>query len=232
MDLRALVRDESGDILRFLEGLTAEQWETPSLCAGWRVRDVAAHLLVQQAVREYGLLGTLSVAVRNGFSVHRLNAIWIKHCANWSTDRVVDAFRRSFGAEPGGVVWKLLGPESAVRATVIHHQDMRRPLGLLRVIPEERLITTLDVVLTTRGSANLGSHERAQGLRLRATDVAWSRGDGPEVVGPGEALLMALAGRSVALEELTGEGKALLSHRMQPVTAMGPARIIRTLAMR
>lgn len=97
---------------------------------------------------------------------------------------------------------------------MIHDQDMRRALGLQRIVPGERVRAALDVVLTPKGSMNLGSYQRAEGLRLRADDIDWSWGSGPEVVGSAEAILMALAGRSVALVELSGEGLSTLSARV------------------
>jgi hypothetical protein len=84
---------------------------------------------------------------------------------------------------------------------------LRRPLGLARSIPPERLIAVLDVVLTPKASANLGSRNRSRELRLRATYLEWNWGNGPDVAGPAEAILMALAGRSSALAELDGEGR-------------------------
>ena len=126
----------------------------------------------------------------------------------------MEGFAKTIG--DAGRYTRLLGPEVGLRATVIHHQDMRRPLGQARSIPPERLIAVLNAVVTQKGSRNLGSRERSESLRLRATDVDWESGDGPEVSGPGEAILMVLAGRSSALNELSGEGKDLLAARDQP----------------
>jgi len=105
--------------------------------------------------------------------------------------------------------------DRGVRAMVIHHQDMRRPLGMRRAVPEERLRAALDVILTPRGSTNLGSFERGSGLRLQATDIDWSWGDGPEVLGPAESILMAVAGRRGTLADLSGPGLPILASRIQ-----------------
>ena len=59
----------------------------------------------------------------------------------------------------------------------------------------------------------LGAKRRISGLRLRASDVDWSTGDGPEVTGPLASLVLAMTGRTVALGDLTGEGLATLSAR-------------------
>ena len=213
-DTWKLVRQERVDVLSFLRELSAEQWETLSLCEGWKVRDVAIHLLVEEAVNELGLTRTLMKMVRWRFSVHRANAWWVDRNADRPTSSIVEGFAKTIG--DAGRYSRLLGPEVGLRATVIHHQDMRRPLGQSRSIPPERLIAVLNAVLTQKGSRNLGSRERSGSLRLRATDVEWESGDGPEVSGPGEAILMVLAGRSSALNELSGEGKDLLAARDQP----------------
>jgi uncharacterized protein (TIGR03083 family) len=209
-----LVRQERVDVLSFLRELSAEQWETPSLCEGWKVRDVAIHLLVEEAVSELGLTRTLMKMVRWRFSVDRANAWWVDRNSDRLTSSIVEGFAKTID-DPGRYS-RLLGPEVGLRANVIHHQDMRRPLGQGRSIPPERLIAVLNAVVTQKGSRNLGSRERSGSLRLRATDVEWESGDGPEVSGPGEAILMVLAGRSSALNELSGEGKDLLAARDQP----------------
>ena len=64
------------------------------------------------------------------------------------------------------------------------------------------------------GNPRLGAGRRIRGLALRATDVDWTHGSGPEVTGPGEALLMAMTGRPAALDDLEGPGKATLAQRL------------------
>lgn len=94
---------------------------------------------------------------------------------------------------------------------MIHQQDIRRPLGLHRSIPPDRLRAALEFAKTApviRGSW----HRR--GLRMVATDLDWSAGTGPEVHGPGEALLLAISGRSASVEELSGPGVPTLRPRL------------------
>jgi uncharacterized protein (TIGR03083 family) len=98
---------------------------------------------------------------------------------------------------------------------IIHQQDIRRPLGLVRDVPPERVLPILDYCLTRVGSTVLvpGVTKRAAGLRLVATDLAWSAGDGPEVHGTAEAILMGINGRRAALPDLDGPGVQLLASR-------------------
>src|SRR5262249_47101621 len=97
--------------------------------------------------------------------------------------------------------------------TMLHGQDIRRGLGMQRDFPADRLIAVLDQLAPR--NAILGVRRRLDGLRLRATDVDWRHGEwGPEVVGSGEALMMAMAGRSAALGDLGGEGAVTLRLRL------------------
>lgn len=93
----------------------------------------------------------------------------------------------------------------------IHHQDIRRSLRRPRAIPSDRLVRVLGLV---PGNPRLGAGRRIRGLRLRATDVDWAHGSGPEVTGPGEALLMAMAGRPAAVADLAGPGRDTLAGRL------------------
>ncbi len=61
-----------------------------------------------------------------------------------------------------------------------------------------------------------GGKSRAKGLRLTAPDIDWTHGSGPTVSGPGEALLVALAGRPSGLTDLTGDGVPTLAERQGP----------------
>ncbi|MGH8996865.1 MAG: maleylpyruvate isomerase family mycothiol-dependent enzyme [Acidimicrobiales bacterium] len=207
------VLEERQDILGFARSLNSDQWEMPSLCTGWRIKDVAAHLLVDEPVQAGMARRVLPLLAKQRFSVDRVNSAWIAQNRDRAPGSIVDLFQED-SLRGVGVIGHLLGPAVALRALVIHHQDMRRPLRCDREVSPDRLVASLDALLTRKGSVSIGSRSRARGLRLRALDVAWSYGDGPEVFGPGEAMVMALAGRGVALEDLKGEGKAVLAERM------------------
>ncbi|HWD24226.1 MAG TPA: hypothetical protein VG368_02070, partial [Acidimicrobiales bacterium] len=90
-------------------------------------------------------------------------------------------------------------------------EDIRRPLGLEHRAPEAALVT----IANSWKSSNIliGAKRRIAGVRLRATDSEWSHGDGPEVVGPLNALVLAMTGRKGAHGELTGDGLAVLAIR-------------------
>ena len=202
-----MVEAERADVHAFLSSLVPSQWDVPSVCEGWRVRDVAAHMLVDEPLRELGVPRAVMKAIGFRMSVHRINAWWIER--NYSRDptSIVQAFDGPF--VPGGIS-KKLGPSGVLRGLVIHHQDMRRSLGVPRTVPTDRVVRVLERALTQEGSRNLGSYERGVGLRLQADDIEWSSGSGPLVHGTIEALLMSIAGRPCALAELSGDGLEVL----------------------
>ena len=106
----------------------------------------------------------------------------------------------------------MFGGGIALTDGTIHHQDIRRALNVPRTIPPERLIPVLNFAL---GAPTLPAKKNSKGLRLTATDIDWTTGDGPDITGPGEALLMAVAGRTDSLSELTGPGLEILKPRLQ-----------------
>jgi uncharacterized protein (TIGR03083 family) len=103
---------------------------------------------------------------------------------------------------------------------MIHQQDIRRPLGIPREIPSGRLVAVLHTCLGRVDSLIIGVKARshARGLTLFATDIDWSWGAGPEVRGPAEAILMAVAGRAHAVGELTGAGATTLASRLRAIS--------------
>ena len=200
-----LARAEREDFADFLAGLAPEQWRRPSLCAGWSVRDVAAHCVSFEGLSPAELAARF---LRGRLQTDRINGIAVAALADASTDELIALLRdnatpRGLGAGFGGRV--------ALTDNMIHHQDIRRPLGLPRRIPVERLTAALDFA---RWAPTIRGAWPARGVRLVATDVPWAFGKGPEVRGPGEALLLAMAGRRAALDDLDGPGAGKLAARL------------------
>jgi hypothetical protein len=103
-------------------------------------------------------------------------------------------------------------PVNMLADTVCHSADIRRPLGIKRSAPED---TVVEVAESLKGVGfPVGASKRIAGLRLTATDVAWSTGNGPSVEGPAESLILAMAGRPAGLDDCTGDGVAVLKSRM------------------
>lgn len=203
-DTMALARDERTDIAEFLASLTPEQWDAPTLCEGWRVRDVVAHMYSYEDLGWVGLAGRMAKA---GFNVDRANAMGVADHADKSPGDLSALARDHI--QPAGLT-AMMGGKIALTDGMIHQQDIRRPFGLPRGIPPERLAAALD---TARGAPTISGAKRTKGLRLVATDIDWASGEGSEVRGAGEALLMAIAGRRGIANELDGPGVATLAER-------------------
>jgi uncharacterized protein (TIGR03083 family) len=201
----SLARDERADLADLLTTLTPAQWEAPSLCAAWRVRDVVAHVF---SYEELGIGGLVGRFVTGGVLPDRVNAAGVAAYADHSTDDLVALVKDHL--QPRGLTAGF-GGRIALTDGLIHHQDIRRPLGLPRGIPPERLRSALRFART---APTIGAAKRIRGLTLVASDLDWAAGKGPAVDGPAEALLMAIAGRHGVVGELSGPGKQTLVDRI------------------
>ncbi len=204
-DVLSLARDERADIAEFLATLTPEQWEAPTLCAGWRVRDVVAHMISYDELDGRGLARRFA---EGRLRLTRINALGVARNASRGPDELLALLKESL--EPRGLL-SAFGGRVALVDGLIHHQDIRRPLGMPRAVPAERLLVALPFA---RIAPPIRGFWRARGLRLVATDLGWATGSGPEVQGPAEAILMAVAGRRDVVAELTGPGQPRLADRI------------------
>jgi uncharacterized protein (TIGR03083 family) len=195
---------ERSDLAAFLETLSPEDWHAPSLCEKWTVKDVVAHVVSYEELTPLGLVRRFAKG-----RVMRANEVGVEEFSPMSPQQLMDFLGRHL--RPRGLTAGFGGMIALVDGT-IHHQDIRRALGRQRTIPTDRLEQILPLV---PGNPRLGAGRRVKGLRLQATDVAWEHGTGPEVRGPGEALLMAMAGRPDAIDELEGPGQATLANRLR-----------------
>ncbi|MFC5949618.1 maleylpyruvate isomerase family mycothiol-dependent enzyme [Pseudonocardia lutea] len=204
-DLTPLARAEREDLADLLESLAPEQWEAPTLCERWRVREVAAHVV---SYDDLGRGGFLRALARARFSGERANDACLAPFAELDPEDLVAAVRAR--TTPAGLTAGF-GGRVALVDWIIHQQDLRRPLGLPRTVPAERLRPALDFA---RFAPPIRAFPRIRGLRLVADDLDWAAGKGPEVRGPGEALLLAMAGRRGVTGELTGPGVPTLAARI------------------
>lgn len=203
-DLWATIAAERGALASDLAGLAPAQWDTPSLCAGWTVRDIVAHLSATASLNPATFL--LNMA-RAGFNFDRFaNGQIAKHR----------------GADPAATLAEFRGLQNSTSAppgpktswlgeVVVHGEDARRPLGIPHTYPPDAVREAIDFY---KGSNMLiGSKNRIAGLALSATDQDWRHGDGEAVEGPLLSLLLATTGRAAACDDLTGPGVATLRSR-------------------
>lgn len=209
-DYSRLRWDELASISEFVSALSDEQWNQATLCEGWRVRDVISHMTLGYTTPMLPLVGELA---KYRFNVPKASAgLSVKYGTDHTPDQLKATFQSIHRDHVRKGIARVIPTKEGLLDHVVHHQDMRRPLGMQRQVPEERLVAALGVAPGVNGF--VGSKKRAAGLRLVATDVEWTNGDGPEVRGSGEAILLALTGRPIVLDELAGEGVATLRERL------------------
>ena len=192
-------------LAEFLETLMPEQWHEPSLCTGWRVRDVVGHLISYDDLSTPALVGWF---VRGRLSIARINAIGVAQAAFLTPDQLLERLRHHL--TPARLAAGFNGGIGLVDG-MIHQQDIRRALSQPRTIPADRLAFALDFALR---APTLPARKLTRRLRLVADDLDWASGTGPEVIGTGEALLMAAAGRRGVAHELSGPGRPELDRRI------------------
>lgn len=209
MDHFAEIADERRGFADLIDTLTAEQLATPSLCVGWTVHDIAAHLVLPM-VTGLGAVAVELVRARGNFD--RANMALTRSLARIKSPAELAALLRKH-AESRFTPPVGLGSIAPLTDAIVHGQDARRPLGIAREIPPARLLAILDFQVSPLAARGFVPKARTAGLSFAASDLDWTAGDGPLVQGTGEALMMALCGRRVALDELTGDGLAEFASR-------------------
>jgi uncharacterized protein (TIGR03083 family) len=204
VDIWGIVHGERKALAADLKPLDENQWTTPSLCGEWTVRDVLAHMTATAKTTPATFFPKM---LANGFSFSRMQAKNVSAERGTST---ADTLARFVAVEtsvkhPPGPVDSWLGE------SIVHAEDIRRPLGLHREYPMDAVVQVADFYKNS--NLIIGTKRRIEGLTLRATDTEWSHGTGPEVSGPMLDLLMAMTGRKAADSQLTGEGVATLRAR-------------------
>lgn len=190
-----------------LEGLSAEQLATPSLCAGWDVGTVGAHLA--DAAAPNALNEFLMDLVRAGGRLHRANDAAARRARGRPVTATVALLRERADSQ---VAPPVTGARGALTEVLVHEGDMRLPLNLPFEPSHMAVRPALDFVTTGR-PIGFVPRGRLRGLRLVAPDMGWSWGEGLELRGAGIDLLMAACGRTAVLPRLEGPGVIRLRSR-------------------
>lgn len=192
-------------LLDQLDGLTPEQWNTASLCDGWRVRDVLGHLVSILDVPTWKfMIGVFSLA---GFN-RRADKIAREYGDRDPAD-LVTLYRKLAPkrmAPPG------VGPIAPLTDVMTHSFDITRPLGLPAIYEPVAARAVLSKM--AGGFPGFVSKKQVAGLRFSTTDLDWTTGTGAEVSGPVRDMLLVVAGRKAGLDGLGGPGVALLRERL------------------
>lgn len=200
------VADERRSIAALVNGLDSEQLATESLCVGWDVKTVAAHLISDFTD---GFWGFLASGVRHG-----------------SINRGIDALARRRARVPAAEIAETLrleadqrlsppvtGPLSGLTDVLVHGADMRIPLQIPHRPDPQHVARVIDFLT---GPTQLGffPRRRLRGIALHDEDTGQVWGDGELIRGSGVAVMLAVCGRTVAFKDLTGPGVPVLRSRL------------------
>ncbi|WFB06024.1 maleylpyruvate isomerase family mycothiol-dependent enzyme [Streptomyces sp. LX-29] len=196
-EVRAAIAAERQELADLLDSLPEESWDAPSLCAGWRVREVAAHMSLGF---RYSLPRVLLELAKARGGLHRMTDRCARRDAAAHSPRQLAGWLRDNAHHP----WTppVGGFASALGHDVVHGLDITVPLGLERRVPEDRLRVLLRNV--TPSSVRFFGAE-LDGVELRADDLDWSFGSGAPLVGAAQDLLLLAFGRRLPAGRLSGE---------------------------
>lgn len=211
MDREEMWRYIGEQRLAIAEALTEilpDEWERPSLCEGWRVRDVVAHVGL---ATEITLGSALRELVRARGSFHRFIHETAVERAALPSDELIAILRRAATS-------RRLAPGTTTKEPLldilVHAQDIFVPLGREFAMPERPALVAADRIWQIPPPFGFGAKRRLRGLHIEATDANWSRGDGPPVYGSLKAIILLTSGRvTAALPHLSGAGAEVLTAR-------------------
>jgi uncharacterized protein (TIGR03083 family) len=196
-DLQPVVAAEFLALGDLLESATEAQWDTPSLCAGWRVREVIAHMTMAARYSEEEFMAELRAC---DFDFGRLSDQIAARDAELPASELVASLRAEVmqhWTPPGG------GWHGALNHVVIHGLDVTVPLGVPRRSPDATIRVVLDDLTAGGVQARFGTS--IEGRSLQASDLDWSYGSGPVLRGPAEYLALVLCGRATPEGRLEGK---------------------------
>jgi uncharacterized protein (TIGR03083 family) len=196
-DVQLLVAAEYSALASALADISVDAWDTASLCAGWRIREVVAHLTMATRYDETQFLAELQAAE---FDFDRLLNTIAARDANLDVETLLAGLRsdtmQRFTTPDGGSL-------GALSHVVIHGLDVTVPLGIGRVSSDRSVGLVLDGLTANGAQTRFGGV--IEGRTLAATDVVWTWGSGVPLEASGGDLILALTGRAVPAERLRGE---------------------------
>jgi uncharacterized protein (TIGR03083 family) len=190
-DIRDMIAAHRSELAEMLASLPAPRWDEQSLCAGWRVREVVAHITMPFRYSSRRFM--LELAKSRGKFNEMADRCARRDAAAMSPDELTEALRSNANhpwRPPGG------GHAGALTHDVIHGLDITEALGLGLRVPADRLGVVLPNLVTPKGLSFFGVD--LSGIELRATDTGWTFGSGTRVTGTAQDLALRLCGRKAA----------------------------------
>ncbi|MCR1784140.1 maleylpyruvate isomerase family mycothiol-dependent enzyme [Nocardioides carbamazepini] len=200
----AHIHAERAALADLLAGLDDDGWAHDTLCPGWTVHDVAAHVISTPQIGWAAMPGMLARNLGRGYNTMIFREVK-RLGAHATRESILGDFER-YAASTHHVP-TTTSVEPLIDA-LLHHQDIARPLGRHRTMPVEAAVVAADRV--RRLAPLMGTGRLVRSVRLVATDVAWDRGTGPAVTGPIQELLMLASGRAPDPDLVSGDGLAVL----------------------
>ncbi len=195
-DIRAAVAGERTDLAALLGDLPAEDWNKPTLCAGWRVRELVAHMTMPYRLSMPSFV--LGMIKARGNFDRLADRQARRDSAELSPLELTECLRQNINhpwKPPGG------GYQGALSHDVIHGLDITVALGIDRQVPADRMQHVLGDI-KPRQLKYFGVD--LTGIQLRATDLDWTYGTGEPLTGKAQHLLLILCGRTLPAGHLTG----------------------------
>ncbi|TDD21774.1 maleylpyruvate isomerase family mycothiol-dependent enzyme [Kribbella turkmenica] len=206
-----VIEEQRNSLADLLETLTDAECELPSLCDGWRIKDVAAHVaLAPQPPNAWTML---IEAARAGGRFHKLNHDIAVRYADQPVDVLVANLREHATSRR---LPRVTNYRNILFDILVHSQDIAIPLGRHHQMPRDAAEAGANRVWSM-GWPFWAKH-RLRGFRLTATDTDWTVGSGADVQGPIDALLLLLTGRTAVLPRLSGDGVPALTQRTAQTT--------------
>lgn len=200
----AHIHAERRALVATLADLTPEQWAADSLCAGWTVQDVAAHVISHPQIGWAQLPAMVARNVGRGY-----NAMIFREVKRMGASSTRESILADYATYDGSTrkvpTTTVLEP---LIDCLVHHQDIVRPLGLRRDMNLEAAAVAADRARTLAFLS--GTRKLVKSSRMVATDIDWVRGSGPTITGPIQELLMVCMGRARVAADLEGEGTELI----------------------
>jgi uncharacterized protein (TIGR03083 family) len=199
-ELTAMITGHRRQLTDLLAALPASAWDQPSLCAGWRVREVAAHILMTLRTPAWRFAAEMA---RSGGNFNRMADRVARRDGAAAPAELVAALREhgdTIFQPPGG------GVGAGLTHDVVHGLDMTVALGVEHPVPEPTLRAVLDTVNGTQSRKHFGVN--LDGIRLQADDIDWSCGSGQVVSGSAQDLALVACGRRLPAGRLQGGASA------------------------
>ncbi|WP_345417711.1 maleylpyruvate isomerase family mycothiol-dependent enzyme [Actinomycetospora chlora] len=205
-ELHAAITAERLSLADVIDTLTPDQWRHPSLCTGWTVDTLVAHLTLTSRITPFEAVRAM-IGAR--FDINRMiDRTARARAAEYPPADLAAQYRESatWTGRPLGT-----RPRDPLVDVLVHGQDLARPLHIPHAMPPDHVVPALEYAVA---ASFYGASTRLAGLRLVATDADWAHGDGSEVHGPSGELLLVTTGRAAGLPGLEGPGVDELAARL------------------